>query len=296
MREQKGISRRDFLRFALMTPFALNYSPWLSPVQTDQTRSKVVLIRHPDVVDDRRKVKPQIFREMLDEALKVLLEAPNADEAWKKIIKPEDVVGIKSNVWSYLPTGREVEEVIKDRVLSCGVSEERIGVDDRGVLRNKIFRQATALINVRPIRTHYWSGIGGCLKNLITFAPDPSAYHPDTCADLALLWNNPLIKGKVRLNILLMLTPLFHGVGPHHFNEKYVWPYKGILLSQDPVAVDSIGVLILQAKRREFFGEERPLQPPAHHIIYAETRHRLGIANPQRIDLIKLGWSEGSLI
>lgn len=293
---EKGLSRRDFLRLAVLSPLALNSFPLKTQLKSSGPRARVVLIRHEKVVDEKRKVNREIFQAMLDEALTVLLEAKNPQEAWAKIIKPDDIVGIKSNVWSYLPTGREVEEAIKRRVVDCGVPESNIGIDDRGVLRNRIFRQATALINVRPARTHYWSGMGGCLKNLITFVPDPSIYHPDTCADLALLWNNPLIKGKVRLNILLMLTPLFHGVGPHHFSEKYVWPYRGILVSQDPVAVDSIGVLILQAKRKEFFGEDRPLQPPAHHILYAETRHHLGVADPSRIELIKLGWREGSLI
>lgn len=293
---EKGLSRRDFIKLAVLSPLAINSFPLRNQLKSSGPRARVVLIRHEKVVDEKRKVNSEVFQAMLDEALTFLLDAKDYQEAWKKIIKSDDIVGIKSNVWSYLPTGKDIEEAIKRRVMDCGVPESKISVDDRGVLRNKIFRQATALINVRPARTHYWSGMGGCIKNLITFVPDPSIYHPDTCADLALLWNNPLIKGKVRLNILLMLTPLFHGVGPHHFSEQYVWPYKGILVSQDPVAVDSIGVLILQAKRKEFFGEDRPLQPPAHHILYAETRHHLGVADPSRIELIKLGWLEGSLI
>lgn len=293
---KKGFSRRDFLRLAVLSPLVLNSFPSKGQPLSSGSRSRVVLIRHEKVVDEKRRVNSEIFQAMLDEALTVLFETKSHQEAWKKIIRSDDIVGIKSNVWSYLPTGREIEEAIKRRIMDCGIPESKIGIDDRGVLRNKIFLQATALINVRPARTHYWSGMGGCIKNLITFVPNPSIYHPDTCADLAQLWNNPLIKGKVRLNILLMLTPLFHGVGPHHFSEKYVWPYKGILVSQDPVAVDSIGALILQAKRKEFFGEDRPLQPPAHHIFYAETRHHLGVADPSRIELIKLGWLEGCLI
>lgn len=293
---EKGLSRRDFIKLAVLSPLAFNSFPLRTQLKSSGPRARVVLIRHEKVVDEKRKVNSEVFQAMLDKALTFLLDAKDYQEAWTKIIKSDDIVGIKSNIWSYLPTGKEVEEAIKRRVIDCGVPESKISVDDRGVLRNKIFRQATALINVRPARTHYWSGMGGCIKNLITFVPDPSIYHPDTCADLALLWNNPLIKGKVRLNILLMLTPLFHGVGPHHFSERYIWPYKGILVSQDPVAVDSIGVLILQAKRKEFFGEDRPLQPPAHHILYAETRHHLGVADPSRIELIKLGWLEGSLI
>jgi len=93
-----------------------------------------------------------------------------------------------------------------------------------------------------------------------------------------------------------MLNPQFHGIGPHNYSDKYVWEYKGILVSQDPVAVDAMGVRILQAKRREYFGEERPLKPPAKHIYLADTRHNLGVSDPDKIELIKLGWKEGILI
>jgi hypothetical protein len=180
--------------------------------------------------------------------------------------------------------------------MGCGVPEQKIGIDDRGVLRNSLFQKATVLINARPARTHHWSGMGGCIKNMIMFVPDPSAYHGDSCADLAKIWSLPLVKDKVKLNVLLLLTPLFHGIGPHHYSEEYVWPYRGILLSQDPVAVDATGVRVLQAKRRQYFGEERPLQPPAHHIALADTRHHLGVSDPEQIELVKLGWQEDILI
>lgn len=64
----------------------------------------------------------------------------------------------------------------------------------------------------------------------------------------------------------------------------------------DPMAVDATGVCIFQAKRRDYFGGERPLNPPAKHIFLADTRHHLGTADPGRIELIKLGWEEDRLI
>jgi len=192
--------------------------------------------------------------------------------------------------------GRTLELAIKRRVMDAGIPEGNIGIDDRGVRRNPIFQKATAIINARPARTHHWSGMGGCVKNPIMFVPIPPAYHGDSCADLALLWKRHNLIERTKLNILLMLNPLFHGIGPHHYSDKYVWEYKGILVSQDPVAVDAIGVRILQAKRREFFGEERPLKPPAKHIFLADTRHSLGVSDPNQIELIKLGWEEGILI
>jgi hypothetical protein len=295
----KTLTRRDFLKIAAVTPFAGAVVPGLkesAAAQPSANKVKVVLVRNQDALDADGKHNPEVIQKMLDDAIGVLFGETDPVAAWRKIIKPEDRVGIKSNVWIYIPTGPAVEQALKRRVIEVGVPEERIGIDDQGVLRNPIFQNATALINARPARTHHWAGMGSCIKNMIMFVPQPWAYHGDSCADLATIWNLPLIKGKVRLNVLLMLTPLFHGIGPHHYSKEYVWPYKGILVSQDPVAVDATGVRILQAKRRRFFGEDRPLQPPAHHIVYADTRHHLGVSDPDRIELVKLGWSEDILI
>jgi len=144
--------------------------------------------------------------------------------------------------------------------------------------------------------TGHWAAIGGCLKNYIPFVPRPSDYHPDVCADLGHIWTLPIVAGKTRLNVLAVLTPLFYGRGPHHFDRRYVWPYGGLLVSRDPVAADSVGVRILEAKRRQHFGEERPLGPLAKHVRYAESRYGVGISDPGRIDLVRVGWQEDVLI
>ena len=151
-----------------------------------------------------------------------------------------------------------------------------MAVDDRGVLDNPVFARATALINVRPLRTHHWAGLGTCLKNYIMFVPRPADYHGDSCASLGAVWKLPVVAGKTRLNVLVMLTPQFHGVGPHSFSPEFTWPYAGLLVGTDPVAVDATGARILAAKRRAHFGEERPLSPPAHHIRIAGERYDLG--------------------
>ena len=103
-------------------------------------------------------------------------------------------------------------------------------------------------------------------------------------------------KEKTRLNVLVMFTPLFHGVGPHHFNKKYTWEYKGILVGTDPVAVDVTGLRILLAKRKEYFNEEKALAVPAKHIQVADTDYGLGVSDPAKIEVVKVGWKEGSLI
>jgi hypothetical protein len=271
-------------------------SPFQIWGSSPEKKSRVVLIRDARIPDYGTNPEQDVVQEMLDKAIIKLTGATDIKKAWKKIIRTDDVVGIKTNEWRYLPTPKEVENILRQRVIEAGVPENNIGISDRGVRNMPVFQNATALINTRPMRTHAWSGVGSLLKNPIMFAENPSAYHEDSCADLATLWELPGIKGKTRLNVLVMFTPLFHGIGPHHFNKEYVWSYKGLIVSFDPVAADAVGLSIIQARRREFFGEDRPLSPHAKHIEYAETRHHLGVADPAKIELVRLGYDENILI
>jgi len=235
-------------------------------------------------------------QDMLDAGVKALTGKADPQSAWKTLIRPDDIVGIKNNRWPYLRTTPEVENALKTRIMEAGVSEARLSVDDLGVLQNPVFQKATALVNARPMRSHHWAGVGSLIKNYIMFIPDPSAIHPDSCADLASIWDLPLVKGKTRLNVLVMFTPQFHSFGPHSFNPKYVWKYYGLLLAFDPVAADATGLRIMEAIRREYFAEDRPLNPPAKHIAVADAKYHLGTADPQKIELIKIGYDKETFV
>ena len=314
--EKKEIPRRDFLRGAASVALAGSLaglqaapdpqqkegsqkpgdSPNPAPVPPPGKRSKVVLVRHKEALTAEGKPNGPVIQKMLDDAVAALFDERDPLAAWKKVVSPSDTVGIKTNVWRFIPTTTEVEEAIRRRVIEAGVPADRIAIDDRGVLGNPIFQKATALINARPMRTHHWSGVGSLLKNYIMFVEEPSAWHGDSCADLAGLWDLPIVKGKTRLNVLVMFTPLFQSKGPHDFSPKYTWPYGGLLVGIDPVATDATGLRIIKAKRREFFGEDQPFEVPPRHIEVAEKKFSLGVADPSRIDLVKLGWPEGALI
>jgi hypothetical protein len=296
---KKRITRREALKsMALGAAGSILMSalPWKAFGKQHAENSKVILIRHKNLTNENREINKQILTQMVDQAMLELTGNSSVKETWENLFSPDDVVGIKSNVWSHLPTPPELEQLLKKRLMNAGVDEKNIGIDDRGIYNNPIFQKGTALINVRPMRTHDWSGVGSLIKNYIMFTNRPYKYHPDTCADLAKIWKKPEVKGKTRLNILVMITPLFHGVGPHHFNKKYTWRYNGLLVGFDPVAVDATGLRIIQAHRKEYFGEERPISPSPKHIRLADTRHNLGNASQRKIDLVKLGWKEGVLI
>ncbi len=298
-----AFTRRDFLKITAGTSAALALGCEKSPAAKPPAvpprppdRSRVVLVRDEKVLDAEGNVSAPVIAKMLDDGVCALLGETDPARAWQRLFRPGDVLGIKTNVWKFIRTPLELEEAVRQRALGAGVKAEDIAVDDRGVLDNPVFQRATALVNARPARTHDWAGVGTCLKNYIMFHPHPSTWHDDSCANLAGLWDLPAVKGKTRLNIQVVLTPLFHGKGPHHYQAEYVWPYKGLILGQDPVAVDATAVRLLEAKRRAYFGKDLPFSVPPKHVQLAETRWGLGVADPVRIDLVKVGWAEGLLI
>lgn len=291
----KELTRRDFIKTGSLATAALLLNKPAFGYYRPAPKTNVVLIRDMIAVDSSGKINGDVIQKMIDEAVMKLFGTSTPGQAWKKIIKPEDKVGTKTNVWR-LGTPPEVESALKKGVLSAGAEEKNISIKDRGILKDEIFMNATALINSRPMRTHYWSGVGSLIKNYIMFVPRPAEYHPDSCADLGSIWNLPLIKGKTRLNVLVMLTPMFHSVGPHGYSPEHIWNYCGLIIGEDPVACDTIGLKIIEAKRRDFFKEEKPLNPHAKHIEYADTRHHIGTSDLSKIELIKIGAKEGILI
>ncbi|MFC1868443.1 DUF362 domain-containing protein [Thermodesulfobacteriota bacterium] len=297
-REKRVITRRDFIRAgSCMAVGSLMALPMLGNSPIKKTgKSRVVLVRDENVLDSHGRPDSMVLQKMFDHAVTTLLDATDPLSAWQQLVKPVDIVGIKSNVWHHLPTPKPLEDVIRKGLIGAGVKNENIAVDDRGVRRNPVFNRSTALINVRPMRTHHWSGLGTLIKNYIMFIPNPSEYHGNACEKLGAIWQLPHIRGKTVLNILVMITPQFHGIGPHNFSRRHTWKYGGLIISTDPVAADATGARIIQAKRNEFFGKERPISPPPLHIVSADTRFGLGNSRPDQIEVIRLGRGKEILV
>ena len=127
-------TRREFLRLTTGTVVAAaTLGPGiLRPARADAT-ARVIVVRHADAVGAQGKVNGEVVQAMLDEAVGRLLGTGNATDAWRGLVKPTDVVGIKSNGWYRLPTPPELEAAIRRRVQDAGVAEQRLDVADSGV-------------------------------------------------------------------------------------------------------------------------------------------------------------------
>ena len=296
--KKRVITRRDFIRTGSQVVMGslMGFPLIRKAAGRSTTKSRVVLIRDQNASQGYGSLKADVVIDMLDQAVTTMLGTADPASAWREIVNPGETVGIKSNVWGRLPTPGVLEDTLVNRLMEAGVSKKYIAVDDRGARKNSVFRQATALINIRPMRTHHWSGLGTLLKNYIMFVSSPWGYHGNACERLGAIWQKQQLKEKTRLNILVMVTPLFHGIGPHHFSRKYTWPYDGLIVSGDPVAADATGARIIQAKRNAYFGKDKPISPRPLHIEAADTKYGIGNSHPDRIELIKLGWQEDILI
>jgi len=137
-----------------------------------------------------------------------------------------------------------------------------------------VLDQVTAILNVPFLKANKIAGMSGCMKNLShALVKHPSHYHENHepapkvgvlktghhCAPyIGDILATPLVRGKLRFHLMNALRtlrePMFDPTGPA------VEPYGAILAGRDPVAIDMIGLEILNDLRRD--SGDRPLSEP----------------------------------
>ncbi|MCP5003158.1 MAG: DUF362 domain-containing protein [Planctomycetes bacterium] len=145
-------------------------------------------------------------------------------------------------------------------------------------------QEVDSLINLCLLKDHSLAGVSICLKNISHgVISHPDNFHDDSCDPFIGSLNSiPEIKEKIKLHICNGIRGLYEG-GPMP-KKRYVWDYNGIMLSRDPVAMDTIGVNIIEEKRRErnlpsLFNRKNV---PKH--IETATKFGLGTSNTELID------------
>jgi len=261
------------------------------PFAAETPQSVVVLIRDERAIGAGDKVDAAVVQEMIDTAVQQFSGEADAVRAWARYVHAGDTVGIKFTRcdWMRVHTDQAVIDAVVKRVGEAGVGKDKIFAQDGGLPVAK----CTALINVPSVKVHTLTGIAASMKNYINFTPAPSRYHaPST--NLGEIFLLPEVKGKTRLIVVDILRPYF-GPGPQ-INPLHRWNYHGIIVGDDPVAVETVCLNICQAKRNLFKGEPWPITPPPDFIAAADKTYKLGTSDPAKIKLIKLGWDKDILL
>ena len=243
--------------------------------------------------------------------------AQNPVQAWQSLLQPSDVVGIKFNrsAQDALGTTPTMAATIIESLISAGFAADRLvcieapeetriafgtarprpgyteAVHDFGSGTDQlaaVLDQVTALINVPFLKTHNIAGITCALKNLSHgLVKHPARYHSNGCApyiaDIVAL--DP-IRSKLRLCVVDALRMVFDK-GPSASAEMIA--DEGIILvSTDPVAIDAIGLGLINSVRAE---RRLPrIAETAENLEYLANAHKkgLGIAAPHGIEVVML--------
>jgi uncharacterized protein (DUF362 family) len=148
---------------------------------------------------------------------------------------------------------------------------------------NLLTKGVTVVINVPVMKHHGIAGVSGCLKNLAFGSVDnTSRFHsnPLNCNPaIADIFAHTVLKDKVVLNIVDGLLAAFDG-GPT-YNPDGVWQYGGILVSQDPVALDQIVYQTVEEKRKEL---NLPSISRLSRYIRSASRMDLGTNDLDEVD------------
>ncbi|MBN1504775.1 MAG: DUF362 domain-containing protein [Candidatus Eisenbacteria bacterium] len=146
---------------------------------------------------------------------------------------------------------------------------------------------ATAIINVPILKEHSLAGITACLKNNYGAIHNPNKYHDNGCSPfVADVNSHPAIRRKTRLNVCDARKVQVHG-GPG-YKPKWTTDVNGILVSRDPVALDTVGVEMIDKLRKSAGLRTLREEGRSPRYLAVASKLGLGVSDRSRIDVLSL--------
>ncbi|MBI5376180.1 MAG: DUF362 domain-containing protein [Candidatus Schekmanbacteria bacterium] len=291
-----------------------------------QKKPVVAVSKRGDIRDKNGELRGDVLRSMFDESIKKIFGVTDPRDVLKSLFPGTDTIGIKVNCLAGrgLSSSRELVEAVISSLQSAGIERERIIVWDRtdddliraGFTVNRkgndvlcfgtnnlyepeprmsgsvgscfsriLSERCGTIINIPVLKDHDLAGVSLGMKNFYGAIHNPNKYHDNACNPyVAELNMHPLIKDKVRLIVCDGTTAQFQG-GPS-YKPQWTWDFNGILVSEDPVAIDRIGFDIITEKRRA--AGLKPFAEEKRDPKYIETAGDmgLGVFDKSRIKIV----------
>jgi uncharacterized protein (DUF362 family) len=129
-------------------------------------------------------------------------------------------------------------------------------------------------INLPVLKDHSIAGLSAALKNLYGAINNPNKWHGNNCDPFAAhIANFDPIKNKNKLTIIDAMRVQYNG-GPG-YDSRYVADYKGLIISDDPVAADRIGLEIVEHYRK--LNNLPTLEKAVRPAKYLKSAEKLGL-------------------
>ncbi len=320
------MDRRDFLRHGTLAASAvgLGGAGLGGALAQEVPKSRVAAIASEAVQPAAGRLNKSVVLQMLDAGVAHATGQATPQSAWGSLFASDDVVAIKVNAsgGALLSTNRVIVDAIVERLAGLDISIDNVAVYDRtnGALAlcgytlnsgtgvkcggvedhwdTKRIRQGafsgrlagllnyvSAIINV-PILKDAPVGITISLKNHFGTIEKPSACHGNGCdpyiADVNAI---PAIKDKQRLIVCDATSACYEG-GPGA-DPRYIWRPNSLLVSTDPVALDTVGMMMIDSKRQQQGLPTLAAAGRKPKQLASAAARNLGTDDPAQIDLLE---------
>lgn len=297
----------------------------VGPATVAVVRADAILVPQgifaPRVLYPEGRVDFDIIEQLVDKAMTKLTGKPS-DLAWLQFFSPNDTIGLMIETVRY-PVQSATVEIVIDRLVSAGIAPDHIivfGGDERDLFtagfninregpgvrvlgaesegfRGGISRivgdYCDAVINLGCLRTDPELGMAGCVANTLACVPNVERVAlRQNQAELGRVAGHAPLRGKVRLNLLEAYLPLLEMNG----QNRTTWQYKGLLAGTDMVAVDTVGLKILQGCRNSQKQAEWPLPATPTYLKAAQDVHHVGQADLAQITVQLSGNEQDSYL
>ena len=139
-------------------------------------------------------------------------------------------------------------------------------------------------VSLPVLKDHSLAGLSGSLKNMYGAIHNPNKYHDNNCDPfVAHVASLKPIREKHRLTIMDAVK-VQYDQGPG-YSSDYLADYHGLIVSEDPVAADRVGLEVLEHFRRmRGLPSLEQAGRPARYLTSAREAG-LGVAELEQIDL-----------
>lgn len=295
------------------------------PAPPSSDKSRVVIARHSGLTSGG-EVQEDALADTVDRALMELTGETAPEKAWQRHFSSDETIGIKVNGLGgpQMATSVLLSKICVERLHGIGVKPEKIifwdsnrgflsncGLDQevmwgaqvltmdvewdrvheqgsfRGPLTAILTKRVDGYLNLPILKDHSIAGITLAMKNHYGSHANPGDHHGNYCDPfIADLNSIPAIRDKQRL--ILCDGTRGQAQGGPGYNPQYAWNPNLILAATDPVAHDTVGWEIIEAKRREL--GLQPImggaQPPQ---LRSAAKRGLGTNDLTKIDKLEIG-------
>lgn len=306
------MKRREFIKSGLTVTGSLMVS---SPFRTycadfqNKEKSRIVIARDPLLQPEQNQIETDRLITLLDSGMQAFFDKDNALEAWTKIVRPGEVIGLKVNCLSGRGgTHPELVDAICERLLAVGTKPEDIIIWDR--LNEDLENGGFKIIYRGNKIKCFGNDVAGFSSDFEIFGSAASLVSKTMTQICDGVINLPVLKDHGIAGVTMSLKNMFgaiHNPNKYHLNvgDPYIadvymlpsirdnirlticdainaqyeggpshmphwaWPYNSLLIGTDPVALDHLGWQIIEEERLK--NNLKPLKEVGREPTYIAT-------------------------